>query len=188
MRSRSAHRSAVSRVEIGEVRALWANHVQGPVGDPNHDVEVSLDGIDWFAPSAVAGVLVAPPDTRVELAASSRGPSDVHVAGDVTASRWADDAMMAPGVTVQSAAGTANLDVRQPITVRTGVRWLAERWIAEVGGDLWIFPRSAEDDERGASMASASSMRATSRPTSRACRRGCRRARTARCVAHSTSS
>lgn len=134
----------VSRIEIGEVRALWANHVQAQVGDPNHDVEVSLDGVDWFSPGAVAGVLAAPPDTRVELAASVAWTADAHVTGDAGANRWADDPMMAPGVTVQSAAGTARLDVRQPITVRTGVRWLADRWSAEVGGDLWIFPRSAE--------------------------------------------
>lgn len=136
---------SVSRVEVGEVRAVWANHVQAPVGDPDHDVLASLDGVDWFAPGAVAGVLVAPPDTRVELAASVAWTSDVHVAGDVRANRWADDPMMTPGVTVPGAAGHARLDVRQPITLRTGARWLADRWTAEVGGDVWIFPRSADE-------------------------------------------
>jgi hypothetical protein len=132
----------VSRVEIGEARALWANHVQAAVGDPNHDVEVSLDGTDWFAPGAVAGVLVAPPDTRVELAASVAWTADVHATGDVTAHRWAADG---PGVTVTGAAGSARLDVRQPITIRTGVRWLGDRWSAEIGGDLWIFPHAADE-------------------------------------------
>jgi hypothetical protein len=136
---------SVSRVEIGEVRALWANHVPGPVGDPNDDVEVSLDGTDWFAPGAVAGVLVAPPDTRVELAASVAWTADVHATGDVAANRWAADGLAGPGVTVQSATGSADLAVRQPITVRTGVRWLADRWVAELGGDIWIFPRSADE-------------------------------------------
>ena len=48
-------------------------------------------------------------------------------------------------MTITSGSGRAGLDVRQPITVRTGVRWLGERWIAEVGGDLWIYPKQADE-------------------------------------------
>ena len=135
----------VSRVEISETRALWANHAQAPVGDPNHDVVVAMDGVDWFSPSAVVGVLVAPSDTHVELAASVGWTSDAHVSGDAAASRWAVDQGVPPGVTITSGAGRAGLDVRQPITVRTGVRWLGERWIAELGGDLWIYPKQADE-------------------------------------------
>jgi len=135
----------VSRVEIGETRALWANHALAPVGDANHDVVLALDGIDWFSPSAVAGVLIAPPDEHVELAASVGWTSDAHVAGNAAASRWAVDQGTTPGVTITSPTGRAGLDVRQPITVRTGVRWLADRWIAEVGGDLWIYPSQADE-------------------------------------------
>jgi len=143
---------AVSRVEIGEVRALWANHAATTaIGDPNHDVELALDAVDWVSPSAVAGVLVAPPDTRVELAASVGWMSDVHVSGDASAARWATDQGIAPGVTVPGATGRAWLDVRQPVTVRTGVRWLGDRWSAEVNGDLWIFPRSADETTWGLS-------------------------------------
>jgi hypothetical protein len=142
---------AISRVEIGEVRALWANHQQTPVGDPNHDVELALDAVDWVSPSAVAGVLLAPPDTHVELAASVAWTSDIHVSGDATATRWATDAMTTPGVTVTGATGHAWLDVRQPITVRTAARWAGERWAAELNGDLWIFPRSADETSWGLS-------------------------------------
>lgn len=143
---------AISRVEIGEVRALWANHQQITVGeDPNHDVELALDAVDWVSPSAVAGVLVAPPDTHVELAASVGWTSDVHASGDASASRWAMDATPTPGVTVTGGSGRAWLDVRQPITVRTAARWVGDRWSAELNGDLWIFPHPAGETSWGLS-------------------------------------
>jgi hypothetical protein len=143
---------AISRVEVGEVRALWANHQQITVGaDPNHDVELALDAVDWVSPSAVAGVLVAPPDTHVELAASVGWTSDVHASGDASATRWAMDATPAPGVTVTGANGRAWLDVRQPITVRTAARSVGDRWSAELNGDLWIFPRQADETSWGLS-------------------------------------
>jgi hypothetical protein len=143
---------AISRVEIGEVRALWANHQQITVGeDPNHDVVLALDAVDWVSPSAVAGVLVAPPDTHVELAASVGWTSDVHASGDASASRWAMDATPTPGVTVTGGSGRAWLDVRQPITVRTAARWVGDRWSAELNGDLWIFPHPADETSWGVS-------------------------------------
>jgi hypothetical protein len=134
-----------SRVEISETRAVWANHAQGTVGDPNHDVVVAMDGVDWFSPSAVAGVLVAPDDTHVELAASVGWTSDAHVSGNVQATRWAADPGVPPGVAIVNGGGRAGLDVRQPITVRTGARWVGERWIAEVDGDLWIYTQQADE-------------------------------------------
>ena len=136
---------AISRVEISETRALWANHAVAPVGDANHDVVMALDGVDWFSPSAVAGVLIAPPDTHVELAGSIGWTSDAHVSGDAFASRWAVDQGVTPGVTITTPNGHAGLDVRQPVTVRTGARWLADRWIVELGGDLWIYRDQADD-------------------------------------------
>ena len=149
---------AISRVEIGELRAVWANHVQAPGGDPsrgvfdaNHDVELALDAVDWISPSVVAGVLVAPPDTHVELAASVAWTADIHASGDASATRWATDAMTTPGVTVTGASGRAWLDVRQPITVRTAARWAGDRWAAEINGDLWIFPRQADETSWGLS-------------------------------------
>jgi hypothetical protein len=38
----------------------------------------------------------------------------------------------------------ARLDISQPLTVRTGARWLGEHVIAEVGGDLYWFPERAQ--------------------------------------------
>jgi hypothetical protein len=38
------------------------------------------------------------------------------------------------------------MDLSEPITIRTGARYLAEKWIVEVNGDLWIFPDSAQSE------------------------------------------
>jgi hypothetical protein len=128
-----------SRVSVGETRSLWAGFVdrKDVLGDPAHDVTVAMTGTDDFSPSAVAGVLVAPPDTRVELAASVSWARTAHVDGPVVAVGSTDvSARTTP-------SPTAHLDVPEPITLRTGARYLAEKWILEVNGDLWIFPSSA---------------------------------------------
>jgi hypothetical protein len=129
---------AGSRVSVDERRALWAGFVgRDVIEDPEHDVEVAISAEDSLSPSAVAGVLVAPPDTHLELAASIGWEAAAHVAGDVAALAAGN------GTRVQTATPAAKLELAQPITVRTGVRWLGEHWIVEGNADLWIFPDSA---------------------------------------------
>ena len=131
---------AGSRVGLTEARRLWAGFVGRTevVGDPAHDVELGMTAMDPFNPSIVAGVLLAPPDTRVELAASVGWTRSAHVQGDVSASGTS------PAVNVEAQHPSARLDLREPLTLRTGARWLGERWIAEVDGDLWLFPAAAD--------------------------------------------
>ena len=130
---------AGSRVSVLEKRALWAGFVDRSdvLGDPAHDVEVAMEADDPLSPSAVAGVLVAPPDTRIELAASIAWARTAHVDGTVSAAGASD------AVSVATTSATAHLDLREPLTIRTGARWVGSRWIAEFNGDLWIFPQSA---------------------------------------------
>src|SRR5690606_12929668 len=90
------------------------------------------------APTAVAGVLVAPDDTRLELGASVSWSAPARVSGDISA------AGTEPNVETSTNGASARLEVEQPITVRTGVRWLGEHVVAEVGGDVHWFPRRAE--------------------------------------------
>ncbi len=131
-----------SRISIAEERRVWAGRAPPPMDaliDPSFDVELALTGVDAFTPSAVAGVLVAPTDSRIELAASLAWSDAARATGDV-------DAIATPpttSVTLRSAR--ADIDVIQPITARSGVRWLADRWIAEVGADLWWVPRRARE-------------------------------------------
>lgn len=138
---------AGSRIAISESRRVWAGDVDrvvlgvprpDTVGDPAHDVELAMSAVDDFAPSAVLGVLVAPEDTRIELGASVSWSGRARVDGGISA------AGTMPNVTTSSNGATARLEVEQPLTVRTGARWLGERVVAEVGGDLYAFPRRAE--------------------------------------------
>ena len=77
---------AGSRVSVDERRAIWAGFIgRDVIGDPEHDVEIAISAEDSLSPSAVAGVLVAPPDTHLELAASFSWEATAHVAGDVGA-------------------------------------------------------------------------------------------------------
>jgi hypothetical protein len=136
-----------SRVEIAEGRRLWAGDVTrngldlATFIDPAYDCELALDAIDNFVPSAVAGVLVAPADSRVELAASLGWSAPARASGEVTG------VGTSPNTAVILSAPASRIEIEQPVTVRTGARWLGESWIAEVGADLWWFPRRAKDTE-----------------------------------------
>lgn len=133
---------AASRVAVSELRRIWIGNdalvtrdaSQVP-GNPAHDAEFGMSGVG-FAPTVTAGVLVAPEDSSIELGASASWSGPARASGEVNGS------VIGQGrVDVGSTA--ARIEVEQPLAVHTGARWLAERWIVEVGGDLWILPKRA---------------------------------------------
>jgi hypothetical protein len=139
-----------SRVAIAESRRLWAGDVDRVVfgvsrpdrlGDPAHDVELAMSATDDFAPAAALGVLVAPEDSRVELALSLAWNAPVRASGHVTATGNPEGALARADLDHAS----TRVEVEQPISVRTGARWLGDGVIAEVGGDLHWFPERAEE-------------------------------------------
>lgn len=131
-----------SRSEVAEGRRLWAGN-EGRDGldlafpDPRYDCELALDATDNFVPSAVAGVLVAPADSRIELALSAAWSAPVRARGEV------GGVGTSPSTAVVLDAAEARIDIEQPLTFRSGARWLGERFIAEVGADLWWFKDKA---------------------------------------------
>jgi hypothetical protein len=62
-----------------------------------------------------------------------------RAAGEVTG----EGAIPQSSYSVVLDSNAARIELEQPVTVRTGVRWLSERWIAELGGDLWVLPNRA---------------------------------------------
>jgi hypothetical protein len=128
---------AGNRVAIRERRRLWAGFDgRDALGDPRRDVEVALDGAG-LAPSAVVGALIAPGDVPLELGVSAGWMGAAHARGGASALGQSD------GPSVVAASPAAAIDLAQPITLRAGARWLAERWAVEVGGELWLEPGSA---------------------------------------------
>ncbi len=130
-----------SRVRVEETRDVWAGFAGiHPPGDPRDDLTIALSGADSFVPSAVGGMILAPEDTSLELAISVGWSGRAHLTGDVATSE------VAGGPQGMVTAPTARLDLAQPWTIRTGARYAGERWIAEVDGDLWVFPSLAYDN------------------------------------------
>ncbi len=124
----------VSRVSVSEHRRIWAGFVgRGAVGDPRSDVDVELSATDAFTPSAVAGVLYAPEDAPIELGASVAWSGIARLDGTVAA----QGSEMGPRIEYAAARG-ASLVVRQPLAVRAGGRYVGNRVVAELDGDLWV--------------------------------------------------
>jgi len=85
-------------------------------------------------------VLYAPGNTKLELGASVAWSDTVNLDGTVSA-------LSAPprGPMVNDTyPPRSTLQVRQPLAVRGGGRYVGDRFVAEVDGDLWMVPPSAE--------------------------------------------
>jgi hypothetical protein len=129
----------MSRVSCAEHRRMWAGFAgRGleEVGQPEFDIDVALRGTDRFAMNAVAGVLYAPEDMPVELGASVAWADAVRLDGTVDAAGNPPDG---PEI-VSTMTPRASLTVHQPVTLRAGGRYIADRFVAELGADLWIAP------------------------------------------------
>lgn len=130
---------AGARVAVAETRRMWAGFGgRDPIGSPEQDIELSLSGHDRFVPSVVAGVLIAPVDAPLELGASVGWSHRVRAGASV-------DGKGAPrGPTVERTRPSATIELAQPWSIRAGARYLSDRFVLELGGDLWAVPRSAE--------------------------------------------
>jgi hypothetical protein len=123
-----------SRVQVSEHRRVWAGFDgRGPPGNPMYDVDLQLSATDRFTPSAVAGVLYAPEDAPIELGASVAWSGIARLDGTVIAT----GSMMGPRIEATESRG-ASLVVRQPVAVRAGGRYVGDRVVAELDGNLWI--------------------------------------------------
>jgi long-subunit fatty acid transport protein len=130
-----------SRVSVTEQRRIWAGFGgRDKIGDPASDVELKLSGTDPVAASAVAGVMYAPDDTQIELGASVAWARTVQIDGTVSA---VGGSPMGPSIKY-TAAPSASLSVPQPLAIRAGGRFVGDRVVAELDGDLWIAPPGAD--------------------------------------------
>jgi hypothetical protein len=134
---------AGSRVQLTEVRRMWAGFSgRDMIGSPKQDLEVAFSGSDPFALSVVAGVLLAPEETSIELGASVTWADSAQIDADVFAT-----GTRPTGPSVQTDNAGATLELEQPVTVRAGGRYLGERFVAELGGEVSYAPKSAIDNE-----------------------------------------
>lgn len=127
--------AGASDVTIGERRRLWAGFAgrtaDEQVGAPAWDVDLAMRASDHFVPLAAGGLLVAPPQLPVEMAAAVTWSADAYPDGDATLIAAGDSAP----IIIDTGAG-AEVRVASPTTLRTGLRYLGERVIAEAAADL----------------------------------------------------
>jgi hypothetical protein len=131
----------ISQVNVSEHRRIWAGFGgRDTIGDPASDVDVEFAATDRFTASAVAGVLYASEDAPIELGASVAWMRTVRLEGSAAA---LGNPPMGPMV-IYTYSPRASIDVRQPLVVRAGGRYVGDHIVAELDGDLWLAPAAAE--------------------------------------------
>ncbi|HEU4735257.1 MAG TPA: outer membrane protein transport protein [Kofleriaceae bacterium] len=131
-----------SQVSVTEQRRIWAGFGgRDPIGDPVSDVDLRLSGTERFAPIAVAGVLYAADDAPIELGASVAWARTVRVEGP--ASAIGSSSPLGPTVRY-TCSPRSSLELAQPLTVRAGGRYVGDRIVAELDGDLWVAPHGSD--------------------------------------------
>ena len=122
-----------ARVALLEERRIWAGFAgRDSLLEPDRDLALSLSGHDGFVPRVAFGVLLAPPDVPLEMALSMNYVAGARVRGvpAVAATRQTDFPA------VESIDPTSVLELGQRVVMRTGVRYLGERFSVEFGGEL----------------------------------------------------
>jgi hypothetical protein len=126
----------VTHLRLTERRHVWAGLAgRDDLGDSRLDLAVTAEGTG-LGLTAAAGALLAPPSLPLELAASVRIAGRTHVRGPAAASQVGAviDRPDYPVVTLSSPGAEATLP--SMLVARAGVRWLGERVLVEIGGDL----------------------------------------------------
>ncbi|HEY6179668.1 MAG TPA: hypothetical protein VIX73_34675, partial [Kofleriaceae bacterium] len=130
---------AAARVRVTEQRRIFAARGGVTLGAPIGDVDLLFDATDPMSVSAVAGLLYAPLEAPIELGASASWTRTVSLDGTLDARPTQSGPPL-----VTTAAPTASLRIAQPIAVRAGGRYVGDRIVAELDGDMWIAPRGSE--------------------------------------------
>jgi hypothetical protein len=129
-----------ARVALSERRRLWGARARHDmVTLPEADIDISLSATDPLTESAVAGVLYAPAAAPIELGASVGWTRTLRLDG--TARAFGSPSTL---VGVHTDSPRATLHVAQPVAVRAGGRYVGDRIVAELDGDLWIAPHGSD--------------------------------------------
>ncbi len=131
---------SLSRVTLDETRRIWAGFdgrtpTEVP-GSADRDLEVAIAGTDEAVPGGVLGVLIAPIEVPIEVGASLAYADRAGLSGAVAIT----DSFLGVGPDFAASSGHATASLASPLIARLGARWLAERWIAELGGELSVYP------------------------------------------------
>jgi len=132
-----------SRVSVIEIRRLWAGFSgRDDIGSGVNDLEIGFEGSDRFVPSAVAGLLFIAEESPLELGASVSWTDTAKIGADVVA---VGTRPMGPSASPDRAR--ASLDYQYPLIVRAGARYAGSRFVGELGGEVAVARRSAEDTQ-----------------------------------------
>jgi hypothetical protein len=123
-----------ARVAVYEHRRIWASAAaRDPDAMPEADLDLRVSATDPISLSAVAGLLYAPAEAPIEVGASVGWTDVVQLDGTVRAVGSPDTQ-----IAVTTDAARATMHVAQPVAVRAGARYVGDRVVAELDGDLWI--------------------------------------------------
>jgi len=131
-----------SQVSLAERRAVWGGFSGRleQLGDPEYDLDLTLSGDDRFVPGAAAGALIAPVELPIEIAVAVTWSAAADVDGEVA---------LSPTRSTQPAPRPGDPHGRttlaSPLTARAGLRYLGDRVLAEVGGELVFYPGEPHD-------------------------------------------
>jgi len=117
------------RIELAETRTLWAGFSgRDGLANPALDTKLRIDGADGFAPGGTLGLLFAPLEIPIELAAS---------AGYTRGARAKADALVVAtqpgGPGAGSDSGTARISMPDAWIIAAGARVVQNRLAIEVG-------------------------------------------------------
>ncbi|MEZ4400947.1 MAG: outer membrane protein transport protein [Kofleriaceae bacterium] len=128
----------LGQVDVAERRRLWAGFAgRDPLARPDRDIDVTVTAGDGLVPGGAVGLLYAPLDAQLELAAGVAWSDDARVDGEVAA------VATGPRPIVTAVAPTATARFGAGLTAAVGARWLSERYAVETAASWTAYPTGA---------------------------------------------
>lgn len=135
--------ASLSAVSLHERRNIWPAFPDAVsrIGEPSRDLVLDLSARDLFVPGVIASAFVAPPYLPLEATFGLGVSKGASMSGNVLLLSRPRQGLPPPDIpeAIVEMGAASSIDLGAPLDLRAGVRYLGERLVAELVGEITFY-------------------------------------------------